>query len=87
MVVRRAQKALQNQIKVDPGDPGRGEMQFQHASLPLVRLGRTWLARRADLEALLGAGPVPTPAPAAPAALGAPRRGRRRKSTAGRQGV
>ncbi len=80
--VCRSHKSVQNNIRIDPTNPARGLMQFQHASLPLVRIGRTWLTRRGDLEAILSPG-----APATAPAAASPRRGRRRKSATGRQGV
>jgi hypothetical protein len=63
-VVHGSQKALQNKIEADPANPARAVIRFPYADLPLVRLGRTWLARRRDVEALLDVGPAAAPATA-----------------------
>ena len=78
VAVCRAHKALQNDIKADPHNPARGVLQFQYASLPLVRVGRNWLARRADLAALLN--PASTTTAPTTAESNKPRRGRPRKA-------
>ena len=79
--VFRSHKALQNDIKVDKSNPMRGVLQFHYANLQLVRVGRNWLARRADLAALLNP-PAPAPAQAPTQANLPPRRpGRPRKAT------
>lgn len=77
-VIHASRKSMQNAIKADPANPARGSLQLAHASIPLARLGRAWLARRSDISALFDS--IPTqPAQAAPAA---PRRspGRPRES-------
>jgi len=83
-VAHGSRKALQNKIEADPANPARAVIRFPYADLPLVRLGRTWLARRSDVEALLGAGPAAAPATAPAMATIAPSRrlGRPRNSAA-----
>jgi hypothetical protein len=78
--IRRSYNALRNEVKQNPVDPGRGTLRMQHASLPLFRPGRTWLARRSDVEVLLNPAPTPTPAPTQADQADKPRRGRPRKS-------
>ena len=77
----RSHKALQNDIKVDKSNPTRGVLQFHYANLQLVRVGRNWLARRAELVALLNPAPTTTTTALTQADLPRRRPGRPRKST------
>ena len=65
-VIHASRKSLQNAIKVDPANPARGVIQLAHSVVPLVRLGRAWLARRSDISELLGANLTQPAQPAAP---------------------
>ncbi len=79
--IRRSYNALRNEVEPDPRDRARGTLKMQHASLTLFRLGRTWLARQEDVEALFNPPPViTTPAPTQADQADKPRRGRPRKS-------
>ena len=79
--IRRSYNALRNEVEQDPSNAARGTLKMQHASLPIFKIGRKWLARQEDLESLLNPS-TPTTAPAQPAdaETGKPRRGRPRKS-------
>jgi hypothetical protein len=81
IAVCRSHKALQNDIKVDKSNPTRGVLQFHYADLQLVRVGRNWLARRADLAELLNPAPTPTTTALTQADLPPRRPGRPRKAT------
>lgn len=64
----RSYNALRNEVRPAAGDPSRGYLSFHnHAQpLPLFRLGRQWLVKKEDLEALFS-NPADDLAPAAAA--------------------
>lgn len=79
--IRRSYNAVRNEVRQEPGNPSRGTLRLHYLHIPLFRVGRVWLARQSDVQAVLS--PAAAPELQAPAADLAPRRrpGRPRKST------
>jgi hypothetical protein len=78
--IRRSYNAVRNEVRQEPGNPARGTLRLHFLHIPLFRVGRVWLARQSDVQAVLS--PSAAPELQAPAADLAPRRrpGRPRKS-------
>ncbi|MFZ5489638.1 MAG: hypothetical protein ACOY44_07680 [Pseudomonadota bacterium] len=79
--LRCSYNAMRQAVHQEPGNPSRGTLRLHFLHIPIFRVGRVWLARQADVQAVLSPGAAP--APQAPAADLAPRRrpGRPRKSS------
>lgn len=78
--LRCSYNAMRQAVHQEPGNPSRGTLRLHFLHIPLFRVGRVWLARQADVQAVLS--PTAAPELQAPAADLPPRRpGRPRKST------